>query len=93
MVRVPTFGIIAFIGLMANNGRGSSNGCAGAANCFESKFDDENPPDRPKSELTGSNVLAKRPKFIEILQIGPWARECEAALLHQPESAVKRPQV
>jgi len=33
MLSVPTFGIIAITGLMPNNGRGSSNGCADAANC------------------------------------------------------------
>ena len=72
MPGVPTFGIIAFSGLMLNNGRGSFNGCADAVNCSIAEVsDDENPPDRPKSELTGSNVLAKRPKYFRTLQPGP----------------------
>jgi hypothetical protein len=35
MLGVPTFGIIAFIAFVPNNGRGSSNGCADAANCLD----------------------------------------------------------
>jgi len=37
MLGVPTFGIIAFSGLMLNNGRGSFNGCADAVNCSIAK--------------------------------------------------------
>ena len=68
MFGVPTFGIIAFIAFVLNNGPWQLRRLCGIRELFRRSLDDENPPDRPKSELTGSNVSAKRPKMFRILQ-------------------------